>query len=223
MEEATYLACIIVSVETLWRLNRCDSLHYLLSIDGLMSPSVLFASSFVLCIGTVLLDVKSMSFFKSTGVRDAISLLHASDGLSALILGIGLYTRYWFLIVLGILCLTKFSLLHMLSRMVTGVKSTTQFQACAQTAKTFVHHLGSFMFLSNSKVILITTVWRCISMNGHAILAMKQDLEHAVFELWLWRISYLRNIAVVTVLITCLANATIRRGFGKVSICLGCF
>lgn len=215
MEEATYLACVAVSVETIWRLGRCDSSQYLLSRAGLMSPSMAFAVSFLLCIATILLDVKSTGFFKQTAVRDAISLLHASDGVSALILGIGLYGKYWLLTVLGILCLSKFFLLHMLSRMVTGVKTTTAFQMCIQTTKTFVHHLGSFMFVTNPKVILITTIWRCISMNGHAILALKEDLDRKVFELWLWRVSYLRNIMVSVVLLVCFVNENIRRGFGE--------
>lgn len=215
MEEATYLACIAVSIETVWRIRNCNSYEYFLSNGGAGSPGTLFALSFVLCIATVLANVKSIAFFKSTAIRDAISLLHASDGVSALILGIGLYGKYWFLVTLGILCLTKFFLLHMLSRMVTGIKTTTQFQVCVQTTKTFVHHLGSFMFVNNPKVILITAIWRCISMNGHAILALKEDLEHKVYEMWLWRISHLRNVMVCIVLIVCFVNPTIRRGFGR--------
>ena len=215
MEEATYLACIAVTLETAWRAHRCNLSDQLLTSRFWMSPSFAFGVSFVLCISAILLDVKSKAFFKSTTIRDIISLLHAMDGVSVLILGIGLYGHFYYLTIFGILCLTKFFLLHMLSRMVTGIKTTTQFQVCVQTTKTFVHHIGSFLFLSHPKVILITTIWRCISMNGHAVLAMKQDLSPKTFDLCLWIVSYLRNTLIVMVLFICWLNPTLRRGFGK--------
>ena len=93
--------------------------------------------------------------------------------MNALAMGLGLYYGNSILFLIGLICMVKGGLLYLLSRMVTGQAAHNKYEMLIQTTKTYLHHVGSFMFLSNPTVTIITTVWRFISMNGHAILTVR--------------------------------------------------
>ncbi len=156
-----------------------------------------------------------MKFFKTSLVRDSITFLHASDGLIALSLGLSVYYQSNIAIALGILAITKFFLLHLLSRMVTGVKAYTYFEIAMQTTKTFIHHTGSFYYISNPTVAVVTGLWRFVSMNGHAILSYKSAMSTETFDKWMWAITHSRHITMAVVMLLCAVNEEVRRGFGE--------
>uniref|UniRef100_A0A7S3HSX0 Vomeronasal type-1 receptor n=1 Tax=Spumella elongata TaxID=89044 RepID=A0A7S3HSX0_9STRA len=113
------------------------------------------------------------------------------------------------------ICMTKLFLLYLLSRMVTGVKTHSIMSVVLQTTKTFIHHTGSFFFIPSDAydVIIITSIWRFISMNGHAILTMRKKLSNETYNRLMWIIAHMRNAIVVVVIALCLAYPTIRHGF----------
>ena len=213
MEEATHLAVIIVSTEALWRISRCSISSYLTYENYL--PSLLFFTAFVLCIAAVYLDVKNISYFQTPLVRNTITFLHACDGLIALAIGIAFYINSSWLLAAGIVLLSKFFLLYLLSRMVTGVKAYDKFSVAVQTTKTFIHHNGSFFFITDPTVAIITGIWRFVSMNGHAALTLRDKISPELYNTIMWSIAHQRNIVIVFILFLCFISPEIMRGFGK--------
>jgi hypothetical protein len=144
----------------------------------------------------------------------AISILHAFDGVIALLIGLGFYFESNLLVTIGVIGITKFFLLYLLSRMVTGKKSHNRWSMILQTTKTFLHHTASFFFVSNRNAILLTSVWRFVSMNGHAAMTFRSKLTEKQYNSLMWKITHARNTVLLFVLLTCFARGDVRRGFG---------
>lgn len=212
MEEATHFATFLVAAEVTWRLSNC-SLQQTLQTSGYFQPWLPISVSYVMCIIVIYLDVKNMEFFKSKFLRNIITALHALDGVLALCMGLGLYYRDTLLFVLSILGITKLFLLHLLSRMVTGVKVHDKFSIAVQTTKTFLHHTASFYFINNGKVIIVTALWRFVSMNAHAALVLKDYLAPQTYDAIMWLATHARNIAMLVVLLLCVFDDESRSGF----------
>jgi hypothetical protein len=211
MEEATHFAIGLVAVEVAVRLYLCPQV---LNVSWeTFSPALIFLGSYLLCIVTILVDFKSTSFAQSKALRFAIKLLHACDGIVALLLGSGIFYKSNALLLVGMVCITKVFLLHLLSRMVTGVKAFSTQAVVLQTTKTFIHHTSSFYFISHPSVAFYSGLWRFISMNGHAALALKDSISPAFYSQLMWTISYMRDLAMIFIMWLCYLYPELRRGF----------
>lgn len=102
--------------------------------------------------------------------------------------------------------------------MVTGEHSISRLDACLQTTKVYLHHIGSFLFLSYNykEVIILTSVWRFISMSSHALAAFRTryDQNPDLYTTYQWVLSYLRQLFVIIIIMLCIIYPPIRRGFG---------
>ena len=152
MREATYIACSTVTIEIIWRFSHC----YRAIGDFSAIYLLKYIAAYILCIIPILLDFKSYGFFKSRTLRNVLSFLHAIDGLIALELGFAYYYKSYFLLQIGIFAITKMYLLHLLSRMVTGETAFGKYEIILQMTKSFLHHTGSFLFISDNNTALIT-------------------------------------------------------------------
>jgi hypothetical protein len=219
MEEATHVAWVLVLAETCSRLSYVS--YQDVKFDYECTLAVAFALSYALCIATVLLEVKRVPFFRLPLVKDTITVLHALDGVNALLIGLGMFYHNVIVVTIGLLCMTKLFLLHLLSRMVTGVQTYSTWSVVLQTTKTFLHHTGSFLFIASSdyEVMLITAIWRFISMNGHAAMTLKKRISPEWYEWLMWKISHLRNAALAGVLLLCWSSDRVRDGFGEYNRC----
>mmetsp|Transcript_1426 Transcript_1426/g.2307 ORF Transcript_1426/g.2307 Transcript_1426/m.2307 type:complete len:321 (+) Transcript_1426:45-1007(+) len=217
VQEATHAAWILVAIETTYRLFRCGNRLNLLSWDSQFQPAKMFFVAYLLCILTILLDLKSHKFAKSKYLLSFLNILVALDGVVAFLMGLGIYFQSNFLMFLSILLSSKIFLLHFLSRMVTGETSTDKFSLTIQTTKTYLHHVGNFLFLSNRlpNVVLIVAVWRFISMSGHALpfIADLCKWPPALFEHMNWIINRSRTALIMLAVLLCLLFADIRREF----------
>lgn len=213
MEEATYLASCLVSIESVYRMLNLSSMS-----DYEAKLSAIFISSYILSIGMVFLDVKSSQFYSKNEsfIRSVIKVLHGSDSFCALLLGVGLWFHSLTLISTSCLLLTKFFLLHLLSRAVTGVKTTDKLSMCIETTKAYLHHMGNFLFIGpeDYTMILITTIWRFLSLTGHLAMYLS---ENSVISknFFFWQLSYCRNAAILIMLFLCQYSNNIRSGFGE--------
>lgn len=213
MEEATYLASCLVSIESVYRMLNLSSMS-----DYEAKLSAIFISSYILSIGMVFLDVKSSQFYSKNEsfIRSVIKVLHGSDSFCALLLGVGLWFHNLTLISTSCLLLTKFFLLHLLSRAVTGVKTTDKLSMCIETTKAYLHHMGNFLFIGpeDYTMILITTIWRFLSLTGHLAMYLS---ENSVISknFFFWQLSYCRNAAILIMLFLCQYSNNIRSGFGE--------
>lgn len=217
MEEATHIAIVLVGLESAYLLFQCSSSHLpdFAHLSESFKPAIIFIVAYAGCIATIFMNVKQIRFFQSKIIRNLIKYLHAADGAVALLMGIAICYQSNILFIIGILCITKLFLLHLLSRMVTGVATHSMAAVALQTTKTFIHHTASFYFISDPTTALLTGVWRCISMNGHAVLTLRGTLPEKTYERLMWIITHARNAAMITILILCLYSFQIRRGFGK--------
>lgn len=86
------------------------------------------------------------------------------------------------------------------------------------TLKSYIHHTASFLFLDSSfkEVIVITTVWRAISMSGHSAQALHFNniIDKDQLYRFNWILSHVRNIAVSVILFLCVLYPRVRTGFG---------
>ena len=127
-------------------------------IDG----GLIFLNSYILCYLTQILQFKKItSITKSTIFRNFMKVLQLFDGVGIFVIGIAIYYQSTYLLILGLLVVLKFFLIHILNRMILIETSSY-----IQTSKTYLHHVANFLFISNPKEIIVTTIWRSISMSG---------------------------------------------------------
>lgn len=215
MESATHVAWVAVFCECVWRTHKCHRiLLSSLSTFSFQAGSVYFGA-YLLCISAIFLELKRFSLFKKSIVTKFLSFLHAIDGITALMLSMAYYYKNQTLQILGVLTITKFFLLHLLSRMVTGQAAFSSAEISLQTTKTFLHHTGSFLFLGDDSTALITGLWRFISMNGHAAMTLRDKISEKSYNKVMWVITHARNTILVMVIMACFVFPDIRRGFGK--------
>jgi len=225
LETKYYLELVFISVllESSWRFYHCYD-YIMIKIMNIITlkhmnliflPCFQFILSYILCILTIWLGIKKWNLCKNKLIRDFLTILYGLDGIAALILGYSIYIKNNYLIFLTILISTKVFLLHFLSRMVTGLHAYTNNAIALQTTKTFLHHLGSFFFISSyySKIIFITSIWRFISLSGHSLLSITHLLNSNTYYKLSWLLIHLRNIAIIITFILILIFHDIRRGF----------
>jgi hypothetical protein len=233
MEEVVICVVVLIIVEVLWRWLYCsaDALFY--DSRRKFLPLKYFLTAYLSCILPVLLNFKNIHFFQSRSVRLLIRFLHACDGFIALLIGTAIFYENDFILCFAILLISKFFLLHLLSRMVTGVRAYSKLSIIFQTTKTFIHHTSSFYFLSYRypSSLCLTSFWRFLSMTGHAALTLRRNhskddengwwtLSDATYERTMWFITHCRNIIMVVVLFLCYWSDDIRSGLGKVPLLL---
>jgi hypothetical protein len=128
----------------------------------------IFLISYVLCIITQLSGFKDITYIsKSESFRSLLSILHGLDGFAALLIGVSLYYKSKIGLWLSLIMITKIFLIHLLNRLILAKKSDLGILAeCTQTTKSYLHHVSSFLFISHPTEIIITTLWRTISMTG---------------------------------------------------------
>lgn len=197
-----------VAAETIWRCWICNPFA-----NPGFRPSVLFVGAFVGTTLTIWMGLKRVEFFKSQGIRNSLTFLYSLDGVVSLGLGWGMYTENVTITALSILASCKIFLLHFLSRMVTGVQAYTYMAITLQTTKTFLHHLGSFFYIHDPKVLLLTSVWRFVSLSGHGSPAFRPYLDTKTYDKLEDVLNAARNVVAVCVLLCVLVFPDIRRGF----------
>jgi hypothetical protein len=128
----------------------------------------IFLISYILCIITQLSGFKDITYIsKSESFRSLLSILHGLDGFAALLIGMSLYYKSKIGLWLSLIMITKIFLIHLLNRLILAKKSDLGLLAeCTQTTKSYLHHVSSFLFISHPTEIVITTLWRTISMTG---------------------------------------------------------
>lgn len=184
---------------------------------------ILFLLSYISCIIAGTLGLKDLfPFIKSNEFKSFMSYLHGLDGVSALIIGISIYFKSVIGISIGILLITKFSVICLMNRMILGKISndTSLIDEIQQTSKSYLHHVASFLFIQHPLEILITTAWRTISMSGHSLLVLRNSPHFTEEQLTKlnWNLSHIRNIFVFILLIICSFHSEIREAFARSAV-----
>ena len=178
-----------------------------------------FLLSFGLCLMTQLMQIKDSTVEKSVLFRSLLSILHGMDGMAALLIGLSIYFRSIVGLWIGLIIITKIFLIHVLNRMILGKKTDGGILAeCTQTTKSFLHHVSSFLFIQEPTEIIITTVWRFVSMSGHALLVLRGKVSSITVYRLNWMVAILRIIILLGLFVGCLYDKTLRCSFGRSAV-----
>lgn len=206
------ISLAIVLLEMVGKISHPDSQYWI-------AGGALFLVSYTLCILTDVLGLSACSFVKHNFFRTTLSLLHGLDGLAALMIGLAIRFRSLTWLTIGLMIMTKFFLIHLLNRMILAKKKTDNFiDGLTQTTKSFLHHIASFLFLQHPNEIIITTVWRTISMTGHAALVLRDKLSHKSMHNCHWALAYVRIAFQITLLWLCYSSASLRSEFAASAV-----
>ena len=185
-----------------------------------MRGGYIFFYTYVLCIFTQLIDFKVFkSITTSKLFRATLSWLHGLDGLAALLIGVSIYYKSEVGLWIGSIMITKIFLIHLLNRLILAKKCDQgTFAECTQTTKSFLHHVSSFLFICNPTEIVITTIWRTISMTGHSTLVLRGKWKPETISIVSWILAYMRIAIVTSLLIICYLNNDLRDSFGRSAV-----
>lgn len=202
----------LVLLESCWHIIKDDPGYW--RIGG-----IIFGISYFLCLFTELLGLKDSLIVRTNLFKNILSLCHGLDGIAALLIGISLYYRLEWLLWIGSLIMTKFFLIHLLNRMIlANKKADTYFEGMIQTTKSYLHHVSSFLFVQSPNEIILTAIWRTISMFGHSLLVLRGKINPLVLNKFSWFLSYLRNLFLIILLVLCFINQDIRTSFSRSAI-----
>ena len=144
------------------------------------------------------------------------------DGIAAAIIGISMFYRSVLGLVFGMLIITKVFLLSRMNRMILGktTDETDIFSELSQTSKSFIHHVGSFLFIDSSEELMLTTCWRAISMSGHAMLVLRSSPHFTSQQIKQanWILAYIRILYVCFILYRCMTDVNVRESFGRSAV-----
>lgn len=216
-----HACCFLVLCEILWRsflfLHRNEYVetikrgHYD-EAWGFAIKSLVF--SYVMCILTDFLGLKDSAFVKSSTFRNVLSMMHGVDGLAAGLMGVAMYYHSSYLFIIAQLIISKFFLLSLLNRMILANKKTDIIMDnFSQTSKSYLHHVASFLFITRPEEILLTALWRTISMFGHSVLVLRGRVEPSTLSSFSWILAYLRIGFMFLLLIICFVRSDIRESF----------
>jgi hypothetical protein len=200
VKDVVQLASGLVFLEGILRI--CLQLHGK-SLPGWGTNTLILLGSYLLCLLLQLCEMKENSFVKSPLFKNILTFCHAADGLCALLLGVGIYYQNIYLFGFGTVIMVKFGLLYVFNRMILAKTASLDdgMAIALQTTKSFLHHTASFLFLTqNPFEIIIVTLWRTISMTGHALLVLRNKVPSATISYWQWTLSYLRILILVGIL-----------------------
>ena len=191
-----------------------------INADYWAEAGYIFFYSYLLCLMTQLFGFKDMkTITTSTLFRSTLSFLHGLDGFAALLIGASMYYRSRIGLWIGSIMITKVFLIHLLNRLILAKKSDLGiFAECTQTTKSYLHHVSSFFFLSHPSEIIITTLWRTISMTGHATLVLRGKVSPSNISKINWILAYMRILMVIAVLYFCFVNDEIASAFGRSAV-----
>lgn len=104
--------------------------------------------------------------------------------------------------------------------LLTDCNLQLQVEELTATLKSYIHHNASFFFLDNKEVIVITTIWRAVSMSGHLAQALQRKQYITAGQLYdfNWKLTHARNVIVASILCACYWFPDIRAGFGRSAV-----
>ena len=180
----------------------------------------IFFYSYILCLLTQLMDFKNIKWITaSVYFRSALSFLHGLDGVAALLIGLSMYYESEVGLWISSIMITKFFLIHLLNRLILAKKSDTDIWVeCTQTTKSFLHHVSSFLFICHPTEIIITSIWRTVSMTGHATLVLRGKWKPDTIMKVSYILAQMRILVVFGILLICAVNSEVREAFGRSAV-----
>lgn len=101
-----------------------------------------------------------------------------------------------------------------------NVSTFLQSEELVATAKSLIHHMASFLFIDSKEIIIITSIWRAISMSGHAAqgLQRKKHISDDTLYHFNWLLSHIRNVIIVYIFWRCFTDENIKLAFARSAV-----
>jgi hypothetical protein len=180
--------------------------------DSLIFFRFSFISTYFFCTIPIFLDLKQTSLISSENFRWSFSLLHMIDSISILMVGYGMFHQSKIIFLIGLLFSAKFMFLSLASRMVTGNKAVGIIAEIEELTKVFIHHFGSFLLIDDPLTIMLTGIWRAISISGHAVLALRRKLSSDLYDKLNWLCVHLRTACMFLIILLSFMSPELRKG-----------
>jgi hypothetical protein len=165
---------------------------------------------------------RNTDFFEDhSRLRNVMIWMHFLDGFWGLTIGYSIYQENTPAIIFFTMCICKFYMLSLLHRMITVEKATSYREEVLVTSKAFLHHLGSFLFLNKSRhqnTVILTTIWRFVSMSGHAAIILKGRVSEKNVERFMYAVAHVRDTIIVIIFCICVNDRDVREGFGESAV-----
>ena len=224
-DEAVYLAAAINIAEFFHRIRQSDGTlgnSYLREASFADFAMHIYIIFFLISICSTVLYVSGLHSPKlPSQLEPYIPLLYLYDSIAAIGLGCSLYYEHRIGMVLSMFVLVNFFLLHILHS-IFSMKNHHLLDELVATTKAYIHHTSNFFFLdaAHKETIIIATVWRAISMSGHAAQALKLRGTLSAEQLYQfnWALTHVRNVVVVGIVTLCIMYPQIREGLGLSAI-----
>ena len=141
----------LVALEAIWRAFIHDDGFW---VEGTLA----FFFSYILCILSEKFHLQETALVKSAEFKSVVSVCHGLDGVNVMVVGLAMYYKNLFWLIIGLLLVTKFCLIHILNRMILAkAKADNFWDSVTQTSKSYLHHLASFLFLHTFCSISVPT------------------------------------------------------------------
>ena len=208
-ETAANFALLFVGLDFLYRSFESSKWMH-----SLWCPQAILLFTFVSsCVACIFGRTFFKEIHKSEKLRSALRILHAFDGFTALLLGTSIYYKNTIGFIVAVLCMSKFFLLYLFNRMITAVKAEDLYTEVNHTTRAFLHHFGSFLFIEDPKTIILTSLWRCVSMMGHALLSLRGVVANETYYQLEWISTVSRIFMNLYIFVLCIMIYDIRKGF----------
>lgn len=203
---------MLVFVEAVWRIVIHSKSYW-------VDQGICFAAFFVVCIVMQAANFKDCVVVKHPYFRTLLSFSHGADGLLAGAIGLSIYYRSRIGLIVSLAFMCKFGLLCLLNRMILAkAVSASPFETMLQTTKSFLHHVASFIFVSQPTEILITAAWRTLSMTGHALLVLRGQVDPKVIRSTNWVLSFMRMVFMTALIGALCVSSDLRAAFGHSAV-----
>eukprot|EP01031_Cornospumella_fuschlensis_P030026 gene30026-36264_t len=225
--EATYAALLLLVLEGWWRCTNPSTFreialqHYTPEYYAFKGPAFTYFSLACLIFSMIfVLYLYDWAIFKLPCTQNFLPYLYMFDSLGAVILGYSLYFSDASALYVSLAILTNFLMINVLSKVFAKKKPEGLGEETSAALKAIIHHISSFFFVDCKEVIVITTVWRAVSMTGHTAQALhlKKFISADQLYKFNWALTHARNAVLLYIVIVFATDSTTREGFARSAV-----
>ena len=118
--------------------------------DPTFQPGIMFVVAYILCMVTIVLDLKQHRLAKHAMLRSVLNILLSIDGVMGLLMGVGIYLQSNLVMGIAILLICKFFLLHF-------VRLSTYMYGCISSVSSTLAYIQ--YLLSTLNTCCISNLW----------------------------------------------------------------
>ena len=212
-----YAALVFVVIELYYRHFYQSDFYYDPRMQPYLNFQKIFLCSYYCCclsciVGKGLLD---KYLIKTGNLYSFLTNFQGMDGISMMALGWSMYHNNFIGVSVATIILCRFSLLFLYDMTIVAQQHSHDLSDyITNLTRQYLHHLGSFLFITDPTTMILTTMWRTASIFGHMIIFFPEGTLSTTNKNRLkWCIITIRLFACISVFLLCIVFPTVRKGF----------